>query len=88
MGVCVPDPEGFYLRTSIPAKYFADEDFEFTAQERGGENLRSFVPVCAQEPFLYLDRLDEACFGVENGQPGVYLAIKRNHPAGAENPGP
>lgn len=71
LGVLIPEGDGFLLDRRIPVKHLGEETLRFEVS--CGQPLTSgeFVPICPEEPFLYIDRLKTAFLQTENGKIGI-----------------
>ena len=76
LGVPVPEGDGFLLDKRIPAKRLA-EGVRFLLSAGAGELNGKFVPICPEEPFLYIDRLKTAFLESEQGKIGIRI---QQHP--------
>ena len=73
LGILVPENGAFVLTARVPVKRLADGQLLFRAVPRHVEPDGMFVPVSADEPFQYLNRLENA-FMVRCGEdPGLRL---------------
>lgn len=78
LGVVVPVEDGFGLDTRIPAKKLGEGEMEFrlipkTEQVSQGK----FVPISPEEPFLYIQRLQNAFLAYQDGKPGAVIPQER-----------
>lgn len=78
LGVVVPVEDGFGLDTRIPAKKLGEGEMEFrlipkTEQVSQGK----FVPISPEEPFLYIQRLQNAFLVYQDGKPGAVIPQER-----------
>ena len=73
LGICVPVPGGFGVDTKIPVKTVGEGEFTFYAAPRHKDVKGKFVPIHAEEPFMYMERLADASLSMENGQPGIWI---------------
>ena len=71
IGVLIPDGEGLLLDRKIPAKRFSDTVVQFAVSSGAGSKEGKFVPICPEEPFLYIDRLKNAFLASEHGKIGI-----------------
>lgn len=60
LGLPVPEGDHFVLRTKLPVKRFAQGSAEFRILPKHGDLKEEFVPICPEEPFRYLSRLQNA----------------------------
>lgn len=80
LGVLVPEGDGLILNKRIPAKRFGGGVPAFTVSSGCGTQMGEFVPICPEEPFLYIHRLKSSFLQSENGKIGI--RIERNPEAG------
>ena len=80
LGVLVPEGDGLVLNKRIPAKRFLDGASAFVVSTGAGSSTGEFIPICPEEPFLYIHRLKTAFLDSENGKIGI--RIKKNPEAG------
>lgn len=73
LGVCVPVENGFGIDTRLPAKKFAEGTFSFYAVPRHSDITNKFVPIRADEPFSYLEKIQGAHLDVQNGVLGITI---------------
>ena len=73
LGVLVPEGDSFLLDKKIPAKRLEGELLRFEVSS--GQPIRSgeFIPICPEEPFLYIDRLKTAFLQTEHGKVGIRI---------------
>lgn len=76
LGVLVPAKNGFSLDRKIPVKYFTETNPEFCVVPHHESMEGRFIPICPEEPFGYLSRLQEAYLVIRDGQAGVILPEK------------
>ncbi len=73
LGIPVPSGGRFCLDTRIPAKRFRRGALKFTALPKHSELTGKFVPLSPEEPFAYLNRLQNAYLQVRSGQVGIVI---------------
>lgn len=73
LGVCVPRGNGFGLETRLPVKRLGEGSMRFFAAPRHRELKGRFVPIRAEEPFAYIDKLQKAHLEIRGGQMGIVL---------------
>ena len=73
LGVLVPEGDSFLLDKKIPTKRLEGELLRFEVSS--GQSIRSgeFIPICPEEPFLYIDRLKTAFLQTEHGKVGIRI---------------
>jgi hypothetical protein len=70
LGLLIPAVNTLELRKQVSAKRIGEGEPVFFLQARQ-EHTSEFMPVCPQEPFPWLHRLEECVFSVRNGIIGV-----------------
>ena len=73
LGVCVPDKEGFVLKTRVPKKYFTEGNFLFSIDCETEEKQEKAIPVFTGMAFAYLDQLEATQLKIVNGQPSIVI---------------
>ena len=73
LGICVPMDGEFGVQTRIPVKRLGEGTLVVRAEPNHGTVSERFVPIRAEEPFAYIDKLQNAFFAYRNKQPGVVL---------------
>lgn len=91
LGVVIPMEDGFGLETRLPVKRLGEGDMEFRLIPKSEKNPQGkFVPIYPEEPFAYLQRLEEAFLATQNGQVGAVIPEKAEEapqePAASEVP--
>ena len=76
LGVLIPEGEGLLLDKKIPAKRLGSGNLRFYLSSGGCDGGR-FVPICPEEPFLYISRLKNAFLESEQGKIGIRI---KEHP--------
>lgn len=73
LGVCVPMDGAFGLVTRVPVKRLGEGKLSVRAVPRHPEGKGKFVPIRAEEPFAYIDRLQKAYIKRQEGQLGIVI---------------
>ena len=73
IGVLVPEGDGFVLERRIPTKKLSGSNLQFHLSSGGSKLEGKVVPVCPEEPFLYMDRLKNAFLESENGKVNIRI---------------
>lgn len=73
LGVPAPNGQAFTLTTRIPVKRVGDGPFLIRAVPKHAPVGTKFVPLKEDEPFRYLNKLNDAVFTRVNRQPGLLL---------------
>ena len=92
LGVCVPRGNSFGLETRLPVKRLGEGSLAFRAVPKHMELEGRFVPIRADEPFAYIDRLHKAHLEIRGNQTGILFpeedspnqgVMQDDHPAEA-----
>lgn len=70
LGILLPMGDGFGLDTRLPVKRLGEGEFHFRIQHN---SARTFVPICPEEPFSYIERLKKSFLEIKDGQMGIYV---------------
>lgn len=73
LGICVPRGKDFGLETRLPVKRLGEGKLSFYAVPRHTELKGRFVPIRAEEPFAYIDKLQKAHLEIRGSQIGIVL---------------
>lgn len=73
LGLCIPYDGALHLLTRVPMKQFSDEPISFELLKKNTMQSGKFVPICAEEPFRYLHKLETAYLELRSGTMGVVL---------------
>lgn len=73
LGVLVPIGREFGLRAKLPIKRLGTGELRFRVLPRHKDLGDSFIPLSPEEPFRYLERLENAFLKIRDGKPGVCL---------------
>ncbi len=74
LGLMVPEAGELKLSTKLPAKRFGQGSLRFALRPRHAKMPGSFIPLRPEEPFSYLQRLENAYLARVDGQMGVMLS--------------
>ena len=77
LGVLIPEGDGLLLDRKIPAKRLGTGNLRFYLSSGCGCDGGHFVPICPEEPFLYISRLKTAFLESEQGKVGIRI---KEHP--------
>ena len=77
LGVLIPEADGLLLDRKIPAKRLGSGKLRFYLSSGCGCDGGLFVPICPEEPFLYISRLKTAFLESEQGKIGIRI---KEHP--------
>ena len=72
-GVLVPEGDGFVLDKRIPVKRLGEGTGTFTLSSAPAKPAGTFVPICPEEPFRYIDQLQHSFLESEHGKIGIRL---------------
>ncbi len=75
IGVVVPEGDGLRLTKRIPAKRFGGQTPRFYLSTGGSPGVGVFVPICPEEPFAYIDRLQNAFLESRQGRVGICIEM-------------
>ena len=73
LGILIPAGDDFVLSRKLAAKRLGIGKPEFRVLPRHQKTKVTFIPVYPDEPFRYLNRLQNAFMEVRNGQRGVSI---------------
>ena len=76
LGIPAPQGGAFTLTTRIPIKRIGDGPFTIRAVPKHAPVGSRFIPLKEDEPFRYLNRLNDAAYAIVKGQPGIILKDK------------
>ena len=76
LGVLIPQGDRLVLETRQAKKRFLGLEPRFLLEPVGEKRGERFVPLCPEEPFSYLEYLQNARFSMRNGQPGLVMFTK------------
>lgn len=71
LGLCVPVSGGFGMNTRVSIKRIGEDNLRFFLKSGKSDKQDLFVPICAEEPFAYLQRLENAYLDRKDGILGV-----------------
>lgn len=74
LGLCVPMGTHFGIHTKIPIKKLGDRILNLQVRPKHRKIEGTFIPIRAEEPFQYIDRLESAFLAVKNKTVGVVLS--------------
>lgn len=73
LGIPVPQNGAFTLRTRIPAKRLGEGEIRLLAVPKHDALEGKFIPLSPEEPFRYLQRLQNAFLQTRDGKVGVVI---------------
>ena len=86
LGILVPEDGAFVLRTRLPVKRLGEGPLRFEAVPKQTRRRENFIPLSPEEPFRYLQRLENAYLQIRNGQAGVVLREVPSDPVPPDTP--
>lgn len=75
IGVVIPEGDGYVLDKKIPAKRLGSGTVRFLLSSGMGVPQGTFVPICPEEPFAYIERLKDAFLASEQGRVGIRIPL-------------
>ena len=85
LGVLIPEGDGLVLNKRIPVKRFGSGVPAFVVSSGRGTQTGEFVPICPEEPFLYIHRLKSSFLESEHGKVGI--RVKKDPELAQTTPG-
>ena len=76
LGICVPVTGGFGVNKCLPIKTVGEGNFSFYVSPRHSDLKGKFIPIRADEPFTYIENLQNMHLEFCNGGPGVLIDDK------------
>lgn len=73
LGIPAPEDGKFVLRTRIPIKRVGEGELSFRAVPKHADLTQKFVPISPEEPFAYLQRLQNAFLQARDGRVGIVI---------------
>lgn len=73
LGLFIPVGNEFGIDTRLPIKKIGNGNLSFCVVPRHQSIRDKFVPICADEPFLYLEKLQRAHLDIQNGALGITI---------------
>ena len=73
LGIPVPEGDAFYLETRLPVSRFGKGVPVIQAVPRHPQKQDTFVPISPEEPFGYIERLENAILEKREGQIGAVI---------------
>lgn len=71
LGVLVPVGDGFGLEKRIPVKHIGVGVFSFLISPCHNGVSEMFIPLSPEEPFAYIERLEDAFLYIQGGKTGI-----------------
>lgn len=78
LGLCVPYSDGFGMDTRIPMKQLGEGELGFRLQPRHSKPAGEFIPVSPEEPFGYIQKLQQAHLAQQDGLVGIVVNGDQN----------
>ncbi len=76
LGILVPDGDGYFLDTRLPAKRLGQGSLRFFVEPNRAVLTGRFVPIYPEEPFSYIEKLKTAYLTRQGGQIGIIAQEK------------
>ena len=74
LGLLIPEDGSFTIRKKIPAKQIGQGRLQFTLKARHASIMGQFFPVKPDEPFAYINRIENAYVASRDGELGLILS--------------
>jgi hypothetical protein len=71
LGLLIPERDRFVLRTRLPVKRLGEGQLRFEVRPKLPQKQETFIPLSPEEPFEYLQRLENAYLQIRDGQIGI-----------------
>lgn len=78
LGLCVPHSDGFGMDTRIPVKRLGEGELTFRLLPRHSKPDGAFIPVSPEEPFGYIQKLQQAHLAQQDGLVGIIVNEDQN----------
>ena len=101
MGICVPVDGMFGVDKKIPSKRLGSDNLSFVLlpkdapvqeeeiqEEEPQDEDEMFIPVTEEEPFEFLDRLQNAHLAEQEGQTGIVIPVAEEEETECEEEAP
>ena len=85
LGLCIPHSDGFGMDTSIPMKRLGEGELTFRLTPKHNMLEGEFIPVLPEEPFSYIQKLQQAHLAEQDGLIGIVVnedQISKDNPTG------
>ena len=73
LGVCVPMDGAFGINTRVPMKTVGDGPIYLRAIPKHKACNGEFIPIRADEPFNYIEKLEKAQYSVSDGIQSIWM---------------
>ena len=73
LGIPIPSGDSFYLEKKIPVSHFSGQGVIFRAMPRHPQVPDMWIPIKPEQPFEYIDRLENAVAEQRNGEMGILI---------------
>ena len=73
LGILVREGNGFGLDKKVPVSHLGEEEMAFLLLPKSDRANGNFIPICPDEPFAYITRLQDAFFVRQGGQAGIFI---------------
>ena len=78
LGLCIPYRDGFGMDTSVPIKRLGEGELIFHLKPKHNETKGEFIPVSPEEPFGYIQKLQQAHLAQQDGLVGIAVNEDQN----------
>ncbi len=78
LGILVPVEDYFCIETKVPIKKIGETDISFFIAPRHASVRGNFIPIRAEEPFSYIEKLEDSYLEVQNNELGVRIVENDN----------
>lgn len=73
LGIPIPEGSGYTLEKRIPAKRIPGGSLSVILRSKADEKKKRFSPIYPDEPFAYLDKLENAFLLIRDGRMGIVI---------------
>ena len=73
LGILVRSGEGFALDKKVPVSHLGEGEMSFLLLPKSDRLNGVFLPIYPDEPFAYINRLQDAFFARQGGQAGIVI---------------
>ena len=78
LGLCIPHSDGFGMDTKLPIKRLGDGELTFRLIPKHNKPEGEFIPVTPEEPFGYIQKLQQAHLAEQDGLMGIMVGEDQN----------
>ena len=73
LGIPIPSADSFYLEKKLPVSHFTGKEPVFRAMPKHPLISNMWIPIKPDQPFEYIDRLENAVAEQRNGEMGILI---------------